>query len=44
MSEQQMREALKKAYPNPTWRTKVDKMSGPQVYAVYNSMKNEGRL
>jgi hypothetical protein len=44
MSIEQMRDAIKKAYPSPGWRAKVDKMADKKVYAVYMSMKNEKRL
>lgn len=44
MSEEQMREAIKKAYPSPKWRARVDGMKSAQVYRIYHSMKNEKRL
>lgn len=44
MSVEKMREWLYSAYPNATWRNKVDKMPDNQVIAVFNKFKAEGRF
>lgn len=44
MNDHQMREALKKAYPGKAWIEKVNKMSEPQVAAVYLRMKRENKI
>lgn len=40
----QEREELKKAYPNPRWKEKVDKMSPEQVTAIYIRLRRERKL
>jgi hypothetical protein len=45
MNVEQMRAALIKAYPNSkTWKPKVLKMPEDQVFAVYSSMKRQGKI
>lgn len=45
MSIHQKREELKKVYPNSdTWAGRVDKMSEPQVTAIFIKFQSEGRL
>lgn len=44
MTIDQMRQWLYSAYPNATWRNKVDRMPDYQVIAVYNRFSREGRF
>ena len=44
MSIEQMRAAIKKAYPSYTWDRKVDKMADEQVAATYNRLLNAKQL
>lgn len=34
-SDEQMRDQVKRAYPGPAWRAKVNRMSKKQVASVY---------
>lgn len=44
-SDQQMREAIKKAYRNrKSWEAKVNKMPSHQVAAIYNRLLSEKKL
>jgi len=44
MNSNQEREELKKVYPNPRWKEKVDKMSPDQVTAIYIRLRSQGKL
>lgn len=45
MTEQQQREALKKAYAHSqSWAEKVDRMSRRQLAAIYLKFKAQGKL
>lgn len=41
MSPQQMRKELYAFYDNPSWRTKVDRMSDKQVAAVLMRLQSD---
>lgn len=44
MNTAQKREALKGAYKNASWRTKVQNMSDAQVIAVYMRLKQQAKV
>lgn len=44
MSIEQMRKAIKEAYPGADWPSKVDKMSDRQVFAVYDRLRTDKKL
>lgn len=43
-SDDQMREAIKKAYPGPAWTERVDKMPATQVAAVYLRLLDQKKI
>lgn len=44
MGHNNTREAVKKAYPNRKWATRVDKMTDAQVVAVYFRLQKQGKV
>lgn len=44
MTVDQMRTALKDAYPGPRWKLRCQDMSDRRVIAIYKSMESRGQL
>lgn len=44
MEIKEMRKKVAKAYPSPRWEDRVYRMSDRQVYAVYHSLREQGKL
>lgn len=44
LTDAQMREALKKAYPGRKWKLKVNKMSEHEVVAIYLRFKAQAKV
>lgn len=44
MNINQMRDALKRAYPSKQWAEKVTKMRDDQIQAIYLRFKREGKI
>lgn len=40
----QMRDWVTSAYPGPNWKTKVNKMTDAQIYALYCSLVKQGKI
>lgn len=43
-SDEQMREAIKRAYSHPNWGEKVDDMSAKQVAAIYFRLLDQKKI
>lgn len=43
-SDEQMRAAIKNAYPGPNWAEKVDRMPAKQVASIYIRLLNQNKL
>lgn len=44
MTTLQMRNLVKAVFPSKKWRSKVDTMTDPQVFAIFCKFKNDGRI
>lgn len=44
VTDEQKRQAIRKAYDSDDWRKKVDRMGWDQIHAIYLRFKSQNRL